>query len=413
MNKDIDKATSHAIERAKRQGTEDKARRDKARREAETSQRFDAAWSVIYSTVPVNEHRETDSLRLESWIVGFNERIEAFVDCVKQTEFAEFLPVLPVRDSHEAIAVGLLNQTQPDRLDTLRELTLPDANILWWVPFKSNLIWNNLISWRQWLNADSWVERYEIYELNCQTVKLASFDDGFKQSAYRTCNEQWNRLIKDSDKPDGGMPTRFDYDAVVGERVGLPSNDQPDVFDPVDDCRANILFCSTVHSLPYSVAQWYEAGCPLDAVPPVDNENFHQLVRELEFQTKLAGERLASGQLDAIAGVRDADTPAKTVATTSLTKKDDLPPPQRRAYSAFQYAAMKLERDPLSLTDHDAWEYLNEHGIESAGEPNEYKLPLIDTFVNYVSKARKALGELKNTKRAGRKGRSTVNQADL
>jgi len=84
----------------------------------------------------------------------------------------------------------------------------------------------------------------------------------------------------------------------------------------------------------------------------------------------------------------------------------------RMAYLSFQYAAMKLERIPEGLPDNDAWQYLNEYGIENAGELEGYALPLRDTYTDYLTKARKHLGVSKKRPRET-SGRSVVKRSEL
>lgn len=86
-----------------------------------------------------------------------------------------------------------------------------------------------------------------------------------------------------------------------------------------------------------------------------------------------------------------------------------LPNSQRLAYLAAKYAEAKNERE---LTDPEAWDWLNDNGIEGAGEIDSYKLPLKDTFADYMNKARRQLGEKRKTQRRGRTGRSIVKQSE-
>jgi hypothetical protein len=97
--------------------------------------------------------------------------------------------------------------------------------------------------------------------------------------------------------------------------------------------------------------------------------------------------------------------PASDTPTSGEAKQPEasdlsaLKPCERKAYLAHQYAEMKLGR---RLRDREAWEYLDEHGIGDDGEGlTGYDL-LLDTFRDYMNRARRKLGEPKYTPRAGR-----------
>lgn len=88
----------------------------------------------------------------------------------------------------------------------------------------------------------------------------------------------------------------------------------------------------------------------------------------------------------------------------------DLPKVERLAYLAAKYAEAKLGRE---LKDREAWDYLHENGIEGADELNDYGLPMLNTFSDYLTRARRKLGESRYEKRGGRVGGSIVKQSDL
>ena len=96
-----------------------------------------------------------------------------------------------------------------------------------------------------------------------------------------------------------------------------------------------------------------------------------------------------------------------------LTPIDQLQPAHRRAYLAFQYAAVKLERTPEGLRDLEAWDYIDENGVEGAGDLDDYALPLPDTFADYLNRARRMLGEPKKRPRTARMGKSTPRQSEV
>lgn len=75
---------------------------------------------------------------------------------------------------------------------------------------------------------------------------------------------------------------------------------------------------------------------------------------------------------------------------------DKLPDAPRTAYLAFSYAEAMNER---RLQDRDAWDWLEEHGTDGAGELAGYALPPYDTWARYLRRARNATGEQKYTPR--------------
>jgi len=92
------------------------------------------------------------------------------------------------------------------------------------------------------------------------------------------------------------------------------------------------------------------------------------------------------------------------------TKVASLPPRVRLAYLAAQYAELKKE---CKLSDPDAWQYLKENGIEGAGELDNYKLPPQGTFADYMTEARRAMGEKRKSPRGGRTGRSIIRPTEM
>jgi hypothetical protein len=82
---------------------------------------------------------------------------------------------------------------------------------------------------------------------------------------------------------------------------------------------------------------------------------------------------------------------------------------QRSAYLAAAYAEAKEGRQ---LTDREAWEYLKENGIEGTEGLDNYELPMVDTFADYMTQARRLLGEKRKTPRGGRNKRSVIRRSD-
>ncbi|MBX3435312.1 MAG: hypothetical protein KF847_18500 [Pirellulales bacterium] len=78
-----------------------------------------------------------------------------------------------------------------------------------------------------------------------------------------------------------------------------------------------------------------------------------------------------------------------------------LQPAHRKAYLSFLYAEALRE---TRLNDRDAWDCLNEFGVQYAGqsELQEYDLPVFATWSRYLRVARKSLDERKYTPRSGR-----------
>ncbi len=92
-----------------------------------------------------------------------------------------------------------------------------------------------------------------------------------------------------------------------------------------------------------------------------------------------------------------------------------LQPAVRKAYSSFVYAERIASK---KLEDREAYDWLKENGFPDdggdQGELTDYTLPAFDTWNRQVRAARKALGEQKNDRRAGRTtGRSIVSADKL
>jgi hypothetical protein len=98
----------------------------------------------------------------------------------------------------------------------------------------------------------------------------------------------------------------------------------------------------------------------------------------------------------------------------SAPPKTTMKPCERRAYLAWKYAESATGRQ---LTDREAHEYLQEYGIDTrhgdAGELADYDLPGLQSFSQYLTNARRAVGESKYSPRGGRRGRSTAPKNDL
>ena len=101
------------------------------------------------------------------------------------------------------------------------------------------------------------------------------------------------------------------------------------------------------------------------------------------------------------------DTLGESVASTPVDEsldaiEDSMQRPPRRielAYQSFQGAERDTSR---SLTNREAYEWLQEHG------PDGYSLPAFETWSRYVRGGQRHYGTQKNTPRAGRTGRSIV-----
>ncbi len=89
---------------------------------------------------------------------------------------------------------------------------------------------------------------------------------------------------------------------------------------------------------------------------------------------------------------------------------DCLPPKIRLAYLAATCAETKNGR---TMTDREAWDWLKENGITGADELNDYELPLPETFADYLTKARRALGEQRKQPRGGRTGRTVKRPSEF
>jgi hypothetical protein len=76
---------------------------------------------------------------------------------------------------------------------------------------------------------------------------------------------------------------------------------------------------------------------------------------------------------------------------------------ERCAYQSYEYAVSKKE-ELADATDNAVYNWLKENGT-----PEGYELPKnCDTWKRHVRAGRKCYGKQKNTRRAGRQGRSTI-----
>lgn len=118
---------------------------------------------------------------------------------------------------------------------------------------------------------------------------------------------------------------------------------------------------------------------------------------------KILERDLPAERTEATSAMQPAANIATTDGETSCPEADrfaDLKDSERKAYLAHQYAEMKQGR---RLTDPDAWEYLNEYGIDLDGEEfKSYELPLKTTYADYMNRARRKLNELKYVPRGSR-----------
>ncbi len=82
---------------------------------------------------------------------------------------------------------------------------------------------------------------------------------------------------------------------------------------------------------------------------------------------------------------------------------DGLTKVERLAYQSYEYA---VDKNPklADETDEKAYDWLKQNWSNA-----DYELPTFETWVRYVREGRKAFGKQKNTSRAGRNGRSTIN----
>ncbi|RLT08384.1 MAG: hypothetical protein DWI21_08055 [Planctomycetota bacterium] len=88
----------------------------------------------------------------------------------------------------------------------------------------------------------------------------------------------------------------------------------------------------------------------------------------------------------------EAVTPAKELANRF-----------EKPYQSYKSAERELlSRGAETVTDRQAWEFLNEHGVDG------YKPEPFDTWQRYVREARKFYDDRKNTPRGGRDGGSIV-----
>lgn len=75
------------------------------------------------------------------------------------------------------------------------------------------------------------------------------------------------------------------------------------------------------------------------------------------------------------------------------------------AWLALEYATQRCDG---KLKYREAWRWLTENGMD-----DEYKLPSLQTFCDYCSKAASHMGEQRKTPRGARNGRSMVKNSDI
>jgi hypothetical protein len=90
-----------------------------------------------------------------------------------------------------------------------------------------------------------------------------------------------------------------------------------------------------------------------------------------------------------------------------------LEPAVRKAYLSFHYAETIAGRQ---IAYREAYDWLHENGIDPSkddfAESTDYELPSFDTWGRQVREARKALGEQKYSRRAGRATGSSIVRGD-
>lgn len=151
---------------------------------------------------------------------------------------------------------------------------------------------------------------------------------------------------------------------------------------------------------------------PIELFLPELLERVPEVLRpfvRLTYQGRLAAAKISLSVATSIAVVPDERKPEKSAGDNPA---DALRKSWKLAFLAYAYAEAKLG---CQLTDREAWEYLDEHGIRQDGDEIEgYDLPLFGTFADYCTKARKAMGQQRNKPRGGRAAgsRSVVRRSD-
>lgn len=151
---------------------------------------------------------------------------------------------------------------------------------------------------------------------------------------------------------------------------------------------------------------WYATGALIDVVRATGHESTIAA-------RDVAGQRMrdyfrARGNDAALAAWTPQSAVNVDTAPDTADPLDDLRRCHRMAYLAFVYAETQAER---TLTDRDAWEWLDDHGADAVAGMGDYELPTLDTWARYLREARRVLDARKNTPRAGRAtGRSIVRE---
>ncbi|MDB4373042.1 hypothetical protein N9Z53_04615 [Mariniblastus sp.] len=268
---------ARALERCEQNKISNEARLAKAKARAELVRCFHEKWSVIFADEP------TEPKDFDNWLDQYNDRIEQFLDAVKKSRLAEFLPAIQSNNDCQFICVSLLNQAAAERRASLKRLLEGLLNT-WQQLFQNTLLVDRLLGWEIWRDALTLEERYRLYQTNCLETQNLGYDERHKENAFRHCRTQWELLENDPNWLNNENLIRLDYDKSKPSSRDTDeansSNKQQTVL--LEDCKNEILVHWFLNRLPQSVKIWHDNGCPLIQIPETQDDRFKELIQEFK-----------------------------------------------------------------------------------------------------------------------------------
>ncbi|MDP1560261.1 MAG: hypothetical protein Q8M16_02580 [Pirellulaceae bacterium] len=262
--------------------------------------RLQSAFANIHSFGSEDRPNQIVILEPGDLLVAFNKQIEAFVSCVKETEFAEFLPFLQSRDDTEFFCALLLNQDVKTRLKTLKSIE-PDLEVgrffHWFTPFRklaagSGNLLECLLEWQTWLDAKTWIDRWRVYQANCLKAQIIAtrVNIELSKNAFKHCDEQHRRLMADPERVESYCPIYRHWLDDSADWHPIETYKRDPQFDPVASAKFDLEAFGFLNGLDV-VKDWSTANFQLENVPSVDHPEFQRLVRDLEFHVNLQKQR--------------------------------------------------------------------------------------------------------------------------
>lgn len=197
-------------------------------------------FAEIESPIPCDADNPIDDAKLDEWLVEYNNRIEKLVSYLKQTELGEFLPFTQWRDDAERFCAKLLRQDGIKRLESLRIIAkdLQEGDFHHWFDsfqldgFIHRDLHRFLLAWRNWLRAESWAERYRIYQHNFEVAQRATalVNNPVDANAFNHCEEQHRRLMTDPERIEAWCPIPRPWvnDGIAWQPADVSENEKPE-----------------------------------------------------------------------------------------------------------------------------------------------------------------------------------------